>query len=174
LIEICYIFLLPHLLWQEVFIMVKKKVLCTLVITALLLPASIFAAAPSVYANTGNGQSFSDETGVTPFFAAVASIVCSLTFSNGNANCAINVTVPQSKADSIAFQVTLYKKVGASWQSVTSWNTTAPVSSMNLASFYQSASVPSGNTYRFSFTATVYKGGTVVETINYTMPERSN
>jgi hypothetical protein len=38
----------------------------------------------------------------------------------------------------------------------------------NFASFYQSVSVLSGNTYRFTFTATVYKGGAVVETIGHT------
>jgi hypothetical protein len=104
----------------------------------------------------------------------VVSIIYALTFSGGKANCSVDVTVPQSKADTVVFQVTLYKKVGTSWQSVTSWNKTASVSSSNLASFYQSASVPSGNTYRFTSAATVYKGGTVVETITYTTPERSN
>jgi hypothetical protein len=152
----------------------KKKILCTLVIAMLFSPISAFAAVPSVYADIGNEQSYSDGTGVTPYFAAVASITYSLTFSSGNANCLINVIVPQSKADNLDFQVTLYKKVGTSWQSVTSWNETASVSSGNLASFYQSASVSSGNTYKFAFTTTVYKDNTVVETISYTTPERSN
>jgi hypothetical protein len=153
--------------------MVKKKILCTLVIAVLFSPISAFAAAPSVYAGIGSEQSYSDGTTVTPYFTAVASITYSLTFSGGKANCSINVTVPQSKADTVAFQVTLYKKVGTNWQTVTSWNTTATVS-LNLASFYQSVSVPSGNTYKFAFTTTVYKDNTVVETINYTTPERSN
>jgi hypothetical protein len=59
------------------------------------------------------------------------------TFSGGKVNCSVDVTVPQSKADKIMFQVTLYKKVGTSWQSVTSWNKTVSVSSSNMASFYQ-------------------------------------
>jgi hypothetical protein len=154
--------------------MVKKKILCTLVIAMLFSPISAFAAVPSVYADTGNEPFYSDGTGITPFYAVVASITYALIFSGGKANCAVEVTVPQSKADQVVFQVTLYKKVGASWQSVTSWNKTASVSSGNVASFYQSASVPSGNTYKFTSEATVYKGATVVETISYTTPERSN
>jgi hypothetical protein len=154
--------------------MMKKKILLTFVIAVLFLPISAFAAVPSVHAGMGNDQSSSDGTAVTPYFTAVSSINCSLAFSGGKANCSVDVSVPQSKADTIDFQVTLYKKVGANWQSVTSWNTTASVSSGNPASFYKSASVPSGNTYRFAFTTTVYKGSTVVETISYTTPERSN
>jgi hypothetical protein len=153
--------------------MMKKKILCTIVIAMLFAPASVFAGTPGI-AGTGGGQSFSDGTTVTPFFAAVTSVTYSLTFSGGNANCSIDVKVPQSKADSVAFQVTLYKKVGTAWQSVTSWNTTASVSSGNLASFYKSTSVPGGNTYRFASVVTVYKGGAVVETVNYTTSERSN
>jgi hypothetical protein len=151
-----------------------KKVLCALVISTLLFPAIAFAGAPGITADAGAGRSLSGGASATPFFTAVTSVVYALTFSNGNANCSVNVTVPQSKADSVAFQVTLYKKVGSSWQTVTSWNSTAYVSSANLGSFYQSVSVPSGSIYRFTSAATVYKGSTVVETVNYTTSERSN
>jgi hypothetical protein len=140
----------------------------------LLSPLSVFAAAPNVSVGIGSEPYFSDETTVTPYFTAVGSIAYSLAFKDGKANCSIDVNVPQSKADKVTFQVALYKKVGASWQSVTSWDKTASVSSSGLANFYQSAAVSSGNTYRFAFTATVYKNGSVVETINYITPERSN
>jgi hypothetical protein len=154
--------------------MMKKKILCTFVIAMLLLPASAFAGASDIPADVGSGQSLSGGTTATPYFAAVTSVTYALTFSGGNANCSIDVSVPQSKADSVNFQVTLHKKVGTSWQTVTSWNTNASVSSSNSASFYQSASVPSGNTYKFTSTTTVYKNGAVVDTVNYTTQERSN
>ncbi|MDR1134752.1 MAG: hypothetical protein LBL49_01015 [Clostridiales Family XIII bacterium] len=152
----------------------KKKILFTLVIAMLFSPMSAFAAAPNTLDAAGNEPSFSDETTVIPYFTVIGSLAYALTFSGGKANCSIEVNVSQSKADKVAFQVTLYKKVGLGWQSVTSWDKTVSVSSSSLARFSQSASVSSGNTYRLAFSATVYKSSTVVETINYTTPEQSN
>jgi hypothetical protein len=69
--------------------MMRKKILCTFVIAMLLLPVSAFAGASSIPTGGGNWQSFSDETTVTPFLAAVVSVVYSLTFSGGKAYCSM-------------------------------------------------------------------------------------
>jgi hypothetical protein len=150
-----------------------KKILCMFVIAMLLSPNSAFAGTPSSQTEAGGAQLGLGRSGISPFFVSMTSLTYSLTFSKGNASCVVSANVPRSKADSVKFEVTLYKKVGTGWQSVKTWSKTESVASDNMAIFKQTKSV-AGGTYKFTAKTTVYKDDAVVETFNYTTSEKSN
>jgi hypothetical protein len=118
--------------------MIKKK-FCSLLLAGLLVASSGAVS----YAGT---ISDNNPSSVIPYFVAISMINTNLLFQNGNAVCAVTVIVPQSSADKVKFDITLYRQSGSAWTAIKSWNKTATVSN-SFAWFEEMQSVNSGYNY---------------------------
>jgi hypothetical protein len=137
--------------------MIKKKFYSLLLAVVL-----IASSGTSSYANTISDR---NTDAITPYFVVIGTINTNLLFQNGNAVCDVMVGVPQSSADKVKFDITLYRYSGSAWTQVTSWSNTANVNN-SFAWFEEIKNVSSGCNYKFTGTVTCYKNNSVVESVN--------
>lgn len=149
----------------------KKFLFCTLLcLTTALAPISVFAAentaeitytVPSVPASEGEIQ---DRAGViAPFYKELMEISSGLTISDsGRATCGSTALINPYSSVHIEMRVTLWQKVGSSWQEVDSWTKTGSVGQSLLFSKYYNG-LDSGYDYKVKSTIKVYQGSKLIE-----------
>lgn len=126
-----------------------KKVLRVFLIAAFFLGVmtrTVSAAEPALNLEPGDIQ---------PYWTNVSSITCTLTFYATEAECVAKVKC-NSGTTQINSTLILERKVGSSWQYVTSWDKDVSGQSVSYGELYDCIS---GSDYRIIVEADVYRNG---------------
>lgn len=138
----------------------RKRKIAWMVCLVFVLTASPAASFASSIVNEASEGGI-----ITPYWTGVAQVYSNFICENGQANPQIDVAVDSNKVDKVNFNGKLLQYKNGLWTTVTSWNTTKPVSLTHCV-FNEYYSISSGYNYKFVTTVKAYKGSTLIDTIS--------
>ena len=134
----------------------KKRVIPIIMLAIMLMTAFTF---PGVV-----GAADNDRPTVQPRWTSIHLIDVLITFNGSSGNVTATAS-KQSTASSISGTLTLYKKVGSSWDYIDQWSGSKTRGTLALEDDFTAVS---GTTYKAVFTVTAYTNGVgETETIEY-------
>lgn len=141
----------------------RKRNMCLLIVVLMMCmaPSTVFAGEWNNVLDSSLGEQI-----FYPDWVGVETVTPDLLISNGKAQAVVTV-LGNTQGDNVKFNINLQQYNNNKWISIKNWNSSQTISK-GKAVFNQSYSITKGYNYRYTGTVKMYKGSTLLDTINVT------